>query len=68
MGTCEECLGETLIINTTKNRYYFHEKEVNYCYILSKFLFILYNFKLDRFCALNDVIHVHKLCHSNDVA
>ena len=31
-----------------------------------EFLFIIYNFKLDRFFALNDVIHVHTLRHIND--
>ena len=30
------------------------------------FLFIIYNFKGDRFFALNDVIHVLTLRHIND--
>ena len=30
------------------------------------FLFIIYNFKRDRFFVLNDVIHIHTLHHFND--
>ena len=29
-------------------------------------LFIIYNFKPDRFFALNDVTHIHTLHHIND--
>ena len=30
------------------------------------FLFIMYDFKPDRFAKLNDVIHIHTLHHIND--
>ena len=30
------------------------------------FLVIIYNFKRDRFFALNDVIHIHTLRYIND--
>ena len=36
-----------------------HDKNLN-------FLFITYNFKRDRYFALNDVIHVHTLRHIID--
>ena len=34
-----------------------------YSFQILNFLFIIYNFKCDRFFALNDVIHVHTLRH-----
>ena len=37
----------------------YHDKNLN-------FLFIIYNFKRERFFALYDLIHVRTLCHIND--
>ena len=40
-------------------KWHIHDKTLN-C------LFVIYNFKLDRFFALNDIKHVHTLRHIND--
>ena len=44
---------------TGLNKWHIHSKNLN-------FLFIICNFKRDRFFALNDVIHIHNLRHIND--
>ena len=41
------------------NKWHIHSKHLN-------FLLIIYNFKRDRYFALNDVIHVRTLRHIND--
>ena len=57
----------SFISSSEVNNAYFmrSNKWLIYSKILN-FLFIIYNFKRDRFFALNDVIHARTIRHIND--